>query len=90
MLAFTRVQSLLVRHACVHHGPAKSVKFSVLMARSVTNHSWKRFAYVYHVQIHNQVQIHNPTASTDWTRRVQSVLVRLACVHHGQIRYPVK
>ena len=32
----------------------------------------------------------HPTASTDWTRRVQSVLVRPACVHRGQIRDPAK
>ena len=39
--------------------------------------------YIY-IQIHACV---HPTASTDWTRRVQSVLVRPACVHHGQICY---
>ena len=27
----------------------------------------------------------HPTASTEWARRAHSVLVRLACVHHGQI-----
>ena len=32
----------------------------------------------------------HPTASTEWARRVHSVLVRPACVHHGQIRYPAK
>ena len=30
----------------------------------------------------------HPTASTDWTRRVQSVLVRPACVHQGKVHNP--
>ena len=30
-----------------------------------------------------------PTASTEWARRAHSVLVSLACVHHGQIHYPI-
>ena len=42
-----------------------------------------------HISIHIHACVH-PTASSDWTRRVQSVLVRHACVHHGQIRYPAK
>ena len=30
----------------------------------------------------------HPTASTEWARRAHSVLVRPACVHHGQIHNP--
>ena len=36
----------------------------------------------------HHVQIHIPTASTEWARRAHSVFVRLACVNHGQIHYP--
>ena len=76
MLAVTQLQAL--------NGPVGPIQclsglLAFTMARSITNHSWMRFAYVYHVQIYN------PTASTALARRAYAVLVRLACIHHGQV-----
>ena len=76
MLAVTQLQAL---NRPVGPIQCLSGQLAFTMARSVTNHSWMRFAYVYHVQIHN------PTASTALARRAYAVLVRLACVHHGQV-----
>ena len=80
MLAFTQLQAVT--------GPEGSSQclsgmLAFTMAKSVTpqNHltmlrtssEFMRLACVH------------PTASTEWARRAHSVLVRLACVHHGQI-----
>ena len=75
--AFTQLQALT--------GPEGSSQclsglLPFTMARSFTIILRARSEFMRHACSH-------PTASTEWARRAHSVLVRPACVHHGQIHY---